>query len=65
MQAISDFIIQSIATCGVVISIIIDSKLVLEAFQGKSNVVKYDKIIGPASMFLVALIAFKAIVWII
>lgn len=65
MQTISNFIIQSMATCGVAISILIDSKLILEALHGKSSTAKYDMIIGPISMFLVILISFKAILWII
>lgn len=65
MQSISNVIINGISICGAAISIIIDSKLVLDAFQGKSSIVKYEKIIRTASILLVALIAFKAIIWII
>ncbi len=64
MQILLGVVEQGIGLLGLIISLIIDSDLALGYLHGGLHKVDFEKIIRLASLFLVALLVCKAIVWI-
>ena len=64
MQILLGVVEQGIGLLGLIISLLIDGDLVLGYLHGGLHQVDFEKIIRPASLFLVVLFVCKAIFWI-
>ncbi len=64
MQILLGIVEQSIALLGLIISVLIDGYLVAGYLHGKPHQIDFERIIRPISIFFVALLVCKVVIWI-